>query len=115
MTTAYGWQPRSRILILDGSAPLPEIVLRDRLTLSGTITDADGRRLSSALVVLTRQLGEAVDSIRTDHEGRYEIPRPTNGRYVLTVVARDGSMGARPVTVLDSARDLDLALGTPLA
>lgn len=115
VTAADGWQPRSRIMALDGDEPLPAIVLRDRLTLSGTVTDADGEPLSNALVVLTRQTGEAVDSIRTDHHGRYEIPRPTTGRYVLTVVARDGAMGARPVTVLDAARDIDLALGTPLA
>ncbi|WP_244931312.1 MFS transporter [Nocardioides sp. W7] len=115
VTAAEGWQPRSRIMTLDSDTPLPAIVLRDRLTLKGTITDASGMPISNALVVLTRQSGEAVDSIRTDHEGRYEIPRPANGRYVLTALDPDGAMGARPVTVWEAARSVDLALGTPLA
>ncbi|WP_345527689.1 MFS transporter [Nocardioides endophyticus] len=114
VTTADGWRPRSRIMMLGEAVALPPLVLRERLTLAGTITDAKGRPASNALVVLTRQSGEAVDSIRTDHEGRYEIPRPTNGRYVLTIVALDGSIGARTVTVWEAARSADLVLGTPI-
>ena len=114
VTAAEGWRPRSRIMTLDTESPLPPLVLRDRLTLSGTITDSSGRPSTDALVVLTRHSGEAVDSIRTDHEGRYEILRPPNGRYVLTVVAGDGAIGARPVTVWEAARTVDLVLGTPL-
>lgn len=115
VTTADGWRPRSRIMHLERTAPLPPIGLRDRLTLTGTVTDADGAPVVDALVVLTRQSGEVVGSLRTDHEGRYEMPRPTPGRYVVTVAAREGQMGARAVTVLDTARDIDMALGTPLA
>ena len=115
VTTADGWQPRSRIMHLDNTAPLPPIALRDRLTLTGNVTDADGAPFADALVVLTRQSGEVVGSLRTDHEGRYEMPRPANGRYVVTVSAREGQMGARAITVLDTAYDIDLVLGTPLA
>lgn len=115
VTTADGWQPRSRIMTFDGASPLPPIVLRDRLVLAGRVADADGRPLSNALVVLTRQSGEAVDSTRTGHDGRYELPRPVNGRYVLTVVARDESIGARPLTVIDSGRDIDVEIGTRIA
>ena len=115
VTTADGWQPRSRIMHLDNSAPLPPIALRDRLTLTGCVIDADGVPFVDALVVLTRQSGEVVGSERTDHEGRYVMPRPPNGRYVLSVSAREGQMGARAITVLDNAYDIDLVLGTPLA
>ncbi|WP_377325403.1 carboxypeptidase-like regulatory domain-containing protein [Pimelobacter simplex] len=100
---------------LDNSAPLPPIALRDRLTLTGNVVDADGVPFVDALVVLTRQSGEVVSSIRTDHEGRYVMTRPANGRYVLSVAAREGQMGARAVTLLDTAYDVDLVLGTPLA
>ncbi len=113
VTAADGWQPRSRCLELSGEEALPPIVLRDRLTLGGTITDSDGRPVADALVVLTRATGEAVRRIRTDHEGRYLVPRPANGRYVLTVSASDGAMGARSVTVWEAARSVDLTLGTP--
>jgi MFS family permease len=115
VTAADGWQPRSSMMTLDGDVPPPPIVLRDRLTLGGTITDAEGQPVSNALVVLTSHVGEAVESIRTDRDGRYEIPRPANGRYVLTVVTLGGAMGARPVTVWEAARNVDLALGTPVA
>jgi len=114
VTSAEGWQPRSRMMRLDSDDPLPPIVLRGRLRLRGVITDADGQPVSDALVVLTRASGESVGSIRTEHDGSYEIPRPGNGRYVLTVVSRDGAIGARPVTVWEAARSVDLALGTPL-
>ena len=115
VTTADGWRPRSRMMHLDGEVPLPPIGLRDRLTLTGTVSDADDAPVVDALVVLTRQSGEVVGSMRTDHEGRYEMPRPTTGRYVVSVAAREGQMGARAVTVLDTARDIDVQLGTPLA
>ncbi|MCD4533790.1 MFS transporter [Nocardioides sp. cx-169] len=115
VTTADGWQPRSRMMHLDREAPVPPIVLRDRLRLAGVVTDGEGAPVIDALVVLTRHSGEAVATIRTDHEGRYEIPRPPSGRYVLTVVSRDGAIGARPITVWEAARDVDLVLGTPLA
>lgn len=115
VTSADGWRPRSRIMRLAGDAPLPPIGLRDRLTLTGTVSDADGDPVVDALVVLTRQSGQVVGSMRTDHEGRYEMPRPTTGRYVVTVAAREGQMGARAVTVLETARDIDMTLGTSLA
>lgn len=115
VTTADGWQPRSRMMHLDRDTPVPPIVLRDRLRLTGTVTDAAGRPVTDALVVLTRHSGEAVATVRTDHEGGYEIPRPASGRYVLTVVSRDGAIGARPITVWEVARSVDVVLGTPLA
>ncbi|WP_182481574.1 MFS transporter [Nocardioides immobilis] len=115
VTAADGWQPRSQLLHLDSEAPLPPIVLRDRLTLTGTITDAEGQAVSNALVVLTRNTGETVLASRSDHDGRYEMPRPANGRYVLTVVAADGAIGARPAPVWEAARSVDLTLGTPLS
>jgi hypothetical protein len=100
---------------LDRDTPIPPIVLRDRLRLLGSVTDGDGRPVTDALVVLTRNSGEAAGTVRTDHEGRYELLRPTNGRYVLTVVARDDAIGARPITVWEGARSVDIVLGTPLA
>lgn len=56
-----------------------------------------------------------VGSIRANHDGRYEIARPANGRYALTAVDPDKVLGARPVTVWEAARGVDLVLGTPFA
>lgn len=115
VTAADGWQPRSRIMDLVDDQPMPSIVLRQRYTLTGTIHEADGSPAVDALVVVTRYSGELVASLRTDLDGRYEIPRPSNGRYVLTVSAEDGAMGARPLTIWESVRTADLTLGTPLS
>lgn len=115
VTSADGWRPRSRMMTLDSAAPVPPIVLRERLTLRGTIRDAEARPVVDALVVLTRTSGELVATVRTDHEGRYEVPRPANGRYVLTVAGPTEALGARTLSVWEEARDFDLQLGTPLA
>lgn len=115
VTSADGWQPRSRIVTLGDETRMPPLVLRHRLTLEGTISDTDGRPLPGALVILTHHAGEAVHSTHTDHEGRYAVPRPPNGRYVLSAIADNGATGARPVTVWEANRTADLTLGTPLA
>jgi hypothetical protein len=112
VSSAEGWRPRSCILHLDKSAPTRAIALRDQLTLTGVITCSDGEPAVDALVAVTRFSGEVVGCLRTDDEGRYEMPRPSNGRYVITVAARGGQIDARAVTVLDTSRDVDLTLET---
>lgn len=115
VTSADGWRPRTRLIAMGDDAQLPPLVLRDRLTLQGIITDTAGHPIPGALVILTRHSGEAATSTHTDEEGRYTVPRPPNGRYVLSAVAPSGAIGARPVTVWEAARSIDLTLGTPLA
>ncbi|TWG94855.1 Arabinose efflux permease [Nocardioides sp. J9] len=114
VTSADGWQPRSRVMHLDSAQPMPPIVLRKRLRLRGLVLDAEGDPVGDALVVLTRASGECAGTARTEHDGSYEMHRPPNGRYVLTVVAPDGAIGARPVAVWEAARSVDLQIGTPL-
>lgn len=114
VTTAEGWQPRSRIVFLDSAEPLPLIVLSHRLMLDGIVTTPSGEPVGDVLVILTRQSGEVVGSIRADHDGHYEMARPTNGRYVLTALDPDGALGARPVTVWEPVRSINLTLGTRL-
>ncbi len=111
---ADGWRPRSRMMRLGDDAPLPPLVLRERLSLNGMVRDPEGEPYVGALVVLTRQAGGLVASTHTDDQGRYRIPRPENGRYVLTALASEETLGARTITVWEEARDFDLVLGTPL-
>jgi hypothetical protein len=115
VTTADGWRPRTRVVTFGEKSELPPLVLRERLTLQGSISGAEGEPIPGALVILTRHTGELVDTTHTEHDGRFVFPRPTNGRYVLSAVTDDGAIGARPVTVWEAARSIDLALGTPLA
>jgi len=115
VTNADGWRPRTRIITFGEESELPPLVLRERLTLQGSISSADGEPIPGALVILTRHTGELVATTHTEHDGSFVVPRPTNGRYVLSAITDHGAIGARPVTVWEAARSVDLVLGTPLA
>lgn len=105
VASAEGWRPQSLLTQLTADESVT-LVLGERFPLSGTITGPDGP-CADALVVLTRCNGEVVDTTRTDEAGEYAMPRPANGRYVLTAVATDGSTAARTATVFE-ARAIDL-------
>jgi len=85
VSSAEGWAPRSEILTFTDAATQQHIQLTERLSLCGTVTTA-GRPLGQALVSVTRPTGESVATVHTDQAGRYEIPVPPTGRYILTVV-----------------------------
>jgi MFS family permease len=109
VTAAEGWRPQSHLADLDAGSEIAPIVLPERLTLAGTITDSMGP-VERALVALTRQSGEAVGTAYTGDDGRFEMPLPPNGRYVLTVVTPSGATAARAVTVWGAARVIDVEL-----
>jgi MFS family permease len=85
VSSAEGWAPRSEILAFTDAATQQHIQLTERLSLCGTIT-AGGRPLGRALVSVTRPSGESVATTHTDEAGRYQVPVPPTGRYILTVV-----------------------------
>lgn len=109
VTAAEGWRPHSRLVHLDAETAIEPIVLPERLTLAGTVTDSAGP-VEGALVALTRQSGEAVATAYTAADGRYEMPLPPNGRHVLTVVTPAAATVARAVTVWGAARTIDVDL-----
>ncbi|MFT4288609.1 MFS transporter [Nocardioides sp.] len=109
VTTAEGWRPASQLMWLEEGGDPVTIVLAEKVLMSGVITRA-GQPLADALVVLTKPSGETVRTARTDAEGRYELPRPANGRYVLTAVSASGAARSRNATVLE-AREISLDLG----
>jgi MFS family permease len=85
VSSAEGWAPRSEILAFTDPSTQQHIQLTERLSLCGTIT-ASGRPLGQVLVSVTRPTGESVATVHADQAGRYEIPLPPTGRYILTVV-----------------------------
>lgn len=105
VTAAEGWAPTSRLGNLEAEAEMDTIVLAERLTLSGTVTDVRGG-VEGAVVALTRQSGEAVGTATTGPEGCYEMHLPGNGRYVLTAVTRCSTV-ARAATVWGATRVVD--------
>ena len=85
VSSAEGWAPKAEILEFTDAVTQQHIQLAERLSLGGTITSA-GRPLDQALVSVTRPTGESVATVHADQAGRYQIPLPPTGRYIVTVV-----------------------------
>lgn len=109
VAAADGWTPVSRLDELTAGADIAPLVLTERLTISGAVTD-NAAPVADAVVVLTRHSGEVGGSTRTTPDGRYELPLPGNGRYVLTAVGPDSSTQALPVSIWGTARAIDIDL-----
>ncbi|NIR34788.1 MAG: carboxypeptidase regulatory-like domain-containing protein, partial [Actinobacteria bacterium] len=109
VTAAEGWTPESRLADLAAETEIEPIVLRERLTLAGTVNDPYGP-VDGAVVALTQQSGEVVGTARSGTDGRYEMPLPPNGRYVLTAVTPAGATAASAVTVWGATRTMDFDL-----
>jgi vitamin B12 transporter len=79
-------------------------------TLSGRVTDPDGRGVAGAHVIVSSPLG-VVSEIVTDATGSYEITSIGAGRYQVRVVADGFQAEPADVTLTaDERRDLDLPL-----
>ncbi|WP_427015722.1 MFS transporter [Pseudarthrobacter sp. P1] len=99
VSSADGWSPHSQVLEFADSSSVQQIRLSQRLTLSGTVQSA-GAPAEGALVALTRHSGESVSWAHTGTGGRYQLPLPAAGGYILTVLDPAGSQAqARPVVV----------------
>ena len=110
VTAADGWSPRSDVLDLDEGTTHQHLVLTERLSLTGLVRGADGSA-EGTLVTLTRPSGESVACTRADAEGRYALPLPGAGRYVLTVVdAARGLARSTLVTVTGRSETMDVDL-----
>ncbi|MDQ0279359.1 MFS family permease [Arthrobacter silviterrae] len=111
ISSADGWAPSSQVLNFSNSSSTQDLRLVLRLTLSGRIDDG-GRTLDGALVTLTKTTGEFVISTFSDQSGRYEVPLPPAGRYILTALDPAG-LNSESVQVVLAARtavvDLELA------
>ncbi|WP_432837732.1 MFS transporter [Dactylosporangium sp. CA-092794] len=111
VTAAEGWAPQSRLATLHAGQDIEPIILSGRLTLAGEISDTQGP-IAGATVALTRLTGELVKAAQTVVDGRYEMPLPSSGRYVLTVVTPWATTEARAVTVWGAERVVDVRLRT---
>ncbi|MDV6270854.1 MFS transporter [Rhodococcus globerulus] len=111
VTAAEGWTPDSRLSDLVERREIEEIVLKERLTITGTVTDTSGR-LTGAVIVLTRQSGEAIGSSVSGPVGTYSMPLPPNGKYVITACTATSTV-VHAVTVWGAAVVVDLELPEP--
>ncbi|MEV8506817.1 MFS transporter [Actinoplanes sp. NPDC051475] len=117
VSSADGWAPRSDIVHFS-EATTQHLTLSEQLCLSGTVTRS-GTPLAAAMVSLTRPTGESVGSVHADDFGRYSMPLPPTGRYILTVVDADARWARSRQVVLLAAQshiiDADVTSDRPLS
>lgn len=100
LANAQGWTPKAQVLDFPDSHTRHHIVLTDQLTLSGTVS-RDGTPIGGALVTLSEATGEVVGSVRADDGGRYCMPLPGAGRYIVTMLEPDEHHAYARKVVLD--------------
>lgn len=111
LANAQGWAPQARVMAVAGQGSLPEITLTDQLTLSGHVSRA-GRPVPDAPVSISEASGAFVESTSTDADGRWCLPLPTPGRYVVTTLEPDTLAAAARKVVLDARSSVvDLEVG----
>lgn len=101
LANAQGWAPTARVMAVGAQGSLPEITLTDQLTLSGRVT-RDDTGVPGALVSISEAAGAFVESLTTGPDGRWCLPLPTPGRYVVTALAPDTLATAAHKVVLDA-------------
>lgn len=113
VANAAGWAPMAEVFDFDGRTLQQNFHLDDRLELGGTATVA-GAALPGAVVTLLQATGEHAATTRTDSEGRYSLPLPLAGRYIVTLLhpATHQAM-ARKLAVDNRSVTADLAMDAP--
>jgi MFS family permease len=102
LANAQGWSPRAQVMSFDHRSEmtgLSEIMLTEQLILPGRVTRGE-QPVPRALVSLSEATGASVGALTTDEQGRWCMPLPTPGRYVVAVLAPDtGATAARKVVM----------------
>lgn len=79
------------------------------LTISGRVADNSGAAIRGAAASLTDSTGRAVDSARTDEDGRFQLRAPA-GSYDLSITAGGFSTFKRMVTVESVDQSIEFTL-----
>jgi hypothetical protein len=113
VANAAGWAPMAEVFDFDGRTLQQNFHLGNRLELGG-VASMDGAALEGAVVTLLQASGEYVATTRTDHLGRYSLPLPLHGRYIVTMLhPLTHQAMARKLAVDNRSVTADLALDTP--
>lgn len=110
VTSGDGWTPHSEVVQFADATSTHRIILNKRLTVSGTLS-CRGGELDAGLVTLTKPTGEFVSSTFSSPTGRFELPLPSTGRYILTAMDPAGEIvQTRQVAVIGASAQIDLDL-----
>jgi len=102
VSSADGWAPQSDIVHFSG-ATTQHLTLSEQLSLSGTVVRS-GVPLAGALVSITKPTGESVEWVHANEAGRYTMPLPPTGRYILTVVDPEATWARSQQVVVIAAQ-----------
>jgi hypothetical protein len=100
LANALGWAPRAEVLEFVDQNTRQHITLTEQLTLSGTACRG-GQPVADALITLSEASGQLVRSTRADGGGRYCMPLPEAGRYIVTMLEPDTLLAHARKVVLD--------------
>ncbi len=113
VANAAGWAPMAEVFDFDGRTLQQNFHLDDRLELAGTATVA-GAALPDAVITLLQASGEHVATTRTNASGRYSLPLPLAGRYIVTLLHPSTHQAmARKLAVDNRSVTADLAMDAP--
>jgi MFS family permease len=97
VANAAGWAPMAEVFDFDGRTLQQNFHLDNQLELDG-VASAEGTPVPGAVVTLLQASGEHLATTRADASGRYVLPLPVAGRYIVTML--------HPVTHQATARKL---------
>lgn len=112
VANARGWAPQAEVFEFTEAVALRDVTLREQLTLSGTVTERDAP-VARALVTVNAGTGEFVIADHTDEHGRYRLPLPVPGPYIVTAMSPDSLRAkARKVVLSPQSIVVDIELPT---
>jgi MFS family permease len=97
VANAAGWAPMAEVFDFDGLTLQQNFHLDNQLELDG-VASAGGTPVPGAVVTLLQATGEHLATTLADASGRYVLPLPVAGRYIVTML--------HPVTHQAMARKL---------
>jgi MFS family permease len=108
IANALGWSPRAEVLDFQQGATERHVELIEPLRLTGSVVSG-GVKETGVLVTLHAGAGEFVTAVRTDDDGRFSLPLPPAGPYIVTAVSADEQRAkALKVVVTALATHVDL-------
>ena len=96
--TRWAHTLRQPALFLSALLVLSAVALADAATLTGHVTDPDGRAVPNARVIVSGRLGPVAET-RTGTTGEYEVADLPDGRYDVRILAPGFNAPAAALTL----------------
>lgn len=112
--SAPGWASRAVVVAFESAEKRPEVVLTERRLLTGHVLAPSGLAAEASILLLDAD-GAPAGHAETGPEGRFQLPLPAPGQYVLTVVSADGDATAQDLIIGQESLDVTVPFGVRAA